>query len=194
MPLSLTDYAESLEKGKKSLEGYYDHYKNAWPRNIATEYAATAYIDFTDADNNKQKLELRGKLDKVEFNDGNNVTVIDYKTRQPLTRNDIEGKTKTSTGDYKRQLVFYKLLLSNQEKPISMTQGAIDFIEPDNNGKFKKEYFEITDEEVHELLEQVKKVAQEIYSLSFWDTECGEKDCEYCELRKALKEKVEKNS
>ena len=48
------------------------------------------------------------------------------------------------------------------------------------------EEFEITDGEVDELTVTIKRVTDEITSLSFWDTKCDDKDCEYCAYRKLL--------
>ncbi|MDQ3077042.1 MAG: ATP-dependent helicase, partial [bacterium] len=187
-PLEQSDYDESLEKGKVALGGYYDTYKNIWPRSLFTEFTvAGIQIPFEDENNEKHILKLRGQLDKIEVGEGSHVSVIDYKTRKPLSRNDIEGKTKTSKGDYKRQLVFYKLLLdSYDEEKYSMQTGAIDFIEPDEQGRYKKEVFEITQDEVRDLHTLVLHTAQEIYSMRFWDKTCEEKTCEYCRLRKQM--------
>jgi hypothetical protein len=61
---------------------------------------------------------------------------------------------------------------------------VIDFIEPDEKGKFKSENFEITDQEVEALTNQIKFVSEEIRQLAFWDRYCEDKDCEYCDLRR----------
>src|SRR5690606_29759418 len=119
----------------------------------------------------------------------NRVTVVDYKTGKPKTRNDVMGNTKTSNGDYYRQLVFYKLLLSRfADGQYRMDGGVIDFVEPDDKGKLHREAFEISDEEVETLIETIQDVIHEIITLSFWDTECDEKTCDYCDLVKGIKE------
>jgi hypothetical protein len=68
-----------------------------------------------------------------------------------------------------------------------MKGGELDFIEPDDNGKYKKDVFEITDAEVEDLIKLIKEKAVEIYSLNFFDKGCGDKDCDYCKLGKSLK-------
>jgi DNA helicase-2/ATP-dependent DNA helicase PcrA len=98
------------------------------------------------------------------------------------------GKTKNSDGNYFRQLVFYKVLLDRFENnKFNMQSGVIDFIEPDERGKQHREEFEITEEDTKALVEKIKQVAGEILSLSFWNNSCGDKDCEFCELRKMMK-------
>ena len=131
-------------------------------------------------------VTINGKLDKIEFlGDGNEVNVVDYKTGKPKSRNVIEGTTKNSDGNYKRQLVFYNLLLNKAGK-FNMVSGEIDFIEPDASGKLHKERFTIQPEEVTALEKKITEVADEIKNLKFWDTFCGETDCRYCDLRKSL--------
>jgi len=55
------------------------------------------------------------------------LNVIDYKTGRPKSRNEIEGNTKNSNGDYKRQLVFYNLLLNNFN-PVSSLISFLQFV------------------------------------------------------------------
>ena len=99
-------------------------------------------------------------------------------------RNEIEGKTKNSKGDYKRQLVFYKLLLDNYEKgKYKMISGEIDFTEPDDAGKYHKEKLPISEPDVLMLADDIRKIVKEISTFSFWDKKCDDKKCEYCELR-----------
>ena len=47
----------------------------------------------------------------------------------------------------------------------------------------KKEIFTMTDAEVKELEALIKKSADEIMSLSFWDVRCTEPECHWCGLR-----------
>ncbi len=156
---------------------------------------------------NDTVVELTGKLDKIEFLDDHHVAVVDYKTSKPKSRNVIEGKTKDSDGNYKRQLVFYKLLLdSRADSPFekggvprqsrgmgdfrnfSMKYGEIDFIEPNDAKKYKKERFEVSEKEVEELKEVIKQMAKEVVGLEFVEKGCGEKECEFCRLGKLLNE------
>lgn len=180
-PVQEKDYQEMLEKGKEVLASYCEEYQDKWSKNILSEFEIKG-IKLTD------KILINGKIDKIEILDkSNKVNVVDYKTGSPKTRNEIEGKTKNSTGDYKRQLLFYSLLLNYfSDKKFEMVSGEIDFIEPDKQGRHRKEKFEINIEETKELEEQVKEVAQEIIDLSFWDKLCDDDKCFYCNLRKKM--------
>lgn len=176
--LSPSDLSDSLKKGKEALKGYFETYNGTWVRSLLTEYSIRGvHIEVND-DKASFTLLLKGNLDKVEFLDDTVVNVVDYKT----------GKKKTdSKENYHRQLTFYKLLLQlDEKKKYTMRSGELDFVEPGSNGKYVKDKFEITDEEVENLVILIKEKASEIYNLDFFGKNCGDKDCEYCELGKVV--------
>ncbi|MBI2100388.1 MAG: ATP-dependent helicase [Candidatus Vogelbacteria bacterium] len=180
-PFSERDFVESLKKGERALAGYYQWYKNKWPDNIINEFSIHGIVLTSE-------IKLKGKIDKLEIaQDGREVRVVDYKTGKPKTRNDIMGLTKSSDGNYHRQLVFYKLLLDQGK--YNVVSGLIDFIEPDEKGRYHQEEFALTDDEVNNLKELVLETANNILNLKFFTTGCGKKDCEYCRLR-AMTRKV----
>lgn len=190
-PFSDIDFEESLEKGEKSLGGYYDFYKGKWRRSIINEFKiGGVFLPIEKTESGEDSILLKGKLDKLEIDEDGKVNVVDYKTSKPKSRNDIEGKTKSSKGDNMRQLVFYKLLLDNYEKgKYEMISGEIDFTEPDDAGRYHKEKFPISKDDVEELQNKIKGIAKEIVSFSFWDKKCDDKKCEYCELRRMITQK-----
>jgi DNA helicase-2/ATP-dependent DNA helicase PcrA len=174
-----------LEKGKSSLKSYHDFYKGSFKKGTVNEYKISG-VEFSVG---KEKIKLTGKLDKIEINPKNkSATVTDYKTKAPKSRNWMLGLTKDPKGiEYFRQLVFYKLLLDSlPHKKFNMEFGVIDFTEPDEQKRFKKEIFEISNSDVKSLRELIEKTADEILNLKFWNSGCGKKDCEFCALRKLL--------
>jgi hypothetical protein len=68
-----------------------------------------------------------------------------------------------------------------------MVSAEVDFLRPDTKGRYKKEQFVITDEEVAVLVEEIKRVADEILNLKFWQRRCGDTDCQFCRLRQMMK-------
>jgi DNA helicase II / ATP-dependent DNA helicase PcrA len=177
-------YEELLEKGRVGLSTYYETYNGTWLQTLRTEFNVRG-VDLQCAD---ATLTLTGKLDKVEFISEHRVSVVDYKTGKPKSRNAIMGQTQSENGDYFRQLVFYKVLLDRfDEGKYQMETGSIDFIEPEN-GACRREVFEITDADTTALLEVINTVASEIYNLSFWNRRCDNKDCEHCALRDVMPE------
>ncbi len=178
-PLKTEDRTAILAQGQKVLPEYYAAREKEWNWNALTELKVNAILD---------DIPLKGNLDKVELLTDGEVAVVDYKTKAPRSRAWIEGKTKDSTGDYKRQLTFYKLLLDlYPERKFRMVRGTIDFIEPNDSGKFKQEAFEITDAETAELTDIVRRVADDIRNLKFWEKRCEDRECEYCALRQMMK-------
>ena len=172
-----------LERGERALMGYHEKYAGTWKRDIETEKNVVDVL--LEFDFLPKPLSIVGKLDKIE-GAGSRV-VIDYKTGEPKSRGFIEGKTKNSDGEIKRQLVFYKLLVdSSFDLMGEMTEGVIDFIEPNKAGKHKKESFFISEEEVEDLKGLIAQMAEEVYRLSFWDKDCGDPKCKFCLMRKEL--------
>lgn len=186
-PITSPDYQQLRQKGLATLPSYYNFYKNSWNYNTVTEFKISG-IDFNIAKN--QSIRLTGKLDKIEILQPNKsgVMVVDYKTKAPESRNWILGKTKDPRGgDYFRQLVFYKLLLdSHPSKKYNMSAGVIDFTEPDNKGRFKKESFEITAAAVADLKELIRKSADSVINFKFHNQTCNDKKCPYCAFREFL--------
>ncbi len=183
--LNFKDTERFLERGERALGGYFDELKkNRQQRNV---------IEFKIETQLSPNLKITGKLDKIEILKTNSnglfeVNVVDYKTSKPKSRGEIEGLTKNSNGDIKRQLVFYNLLLNKYKdgKRYKMISGEIDFIEPDEKGRYKRELFSIDKIETNKLEELIKKTAKEILNLEFWDKGCEKKGCKFCALRKAM--------
>ncbi len=177
-PLTERDIAELKEKGGRSLTLWHEARKDSWPERVEAEQGAEAYVDLPDG----EMLLIRGALDRIDPMSGG-VRVIDYKTGKPKSRNDIQGNTKAGDGNYYRQLTFYKLLLARSEAPRTMQEGVIEFVEPDEKGRIHTEAFEVPDEEVVALLDLIRKTAEEITTLSFWNDPCDTADCTWCGIR-----------
>lgn len=171
------DLEASTEKGEKALGGYLKFYNYRWPNRIINELSVRGVL----LDN---KIKLNGKIDKLEISENGEVRVVDYKTGKPKTRNHIMGLTKSAgSGDYLRQLVFYKLLLDNfANQKYHVTSGLVDFIEPDDKNRYKQEEFSLGESDVAGLGEQIRAVYDAILSLKFLNNGCGEVDCEWCRL------------
>lgn len=179
LPLSMGDFEDSLKKGQASLGGYYDSRSHLWIPPMLTEVRVNAVPIGVGEDT----VLLKGVFDRIDVLGEGKARVIDYKTSKPKTRNEIEGKTKNSTGNEKRQLIFYQLLMDAYFKDkFSMSEGVIDFVEPDLQGRFKSESFVISSEEVKDLEKVIKDICSEIIEFNFFDKGCSKKECEYCKL------------
>ena len=168
--LTEKDRRELLKKGKKILKAYLDYYKDTIIKPLAVEkffgYGfSKVYLD---------DIPLTGKIDKIERLEGYPekgrlaVKVIDYKTdSKPKSRNYIEGKTEEGDLNYKRQLIFYKMLADlDRSFNYEVVESELDFIVADN-GKFSKASFTITPEEVGQLKETIRMVMGKLHHFEF---------------------------
>ncbi len=186
---SLSDaaFAEALMKGERALSSYYEQHQQEWSRRILNEYRVSALLP-TDIDG-LSHVRLRGDLDKITLGD-NEVIVHDYKTGKRKTRGE-GGRARdinnaATWGDYKRQLVFYKLLLDSQARPMVANAGRLEFVEPTDQGVCVVEEFLLTDTDTEALKNLIRKTSAEIWALGFVSRRCSDKECRYCTLREFL--------
>ena len=181
LPLTEREIKDGILRAKRAFPGWYRARRASWPTQSASEFSITVPFSVF-----RKTFPLHGRLDRIDFT-AEGVSVTDYKTGKPQSRGTLEGKTKDTRRGYKRQLVFYKLLLDRFDRGhLRMNEGVIDFVEPDEHGKYRREIFEILKEEVSSLEDEIKTTAKEIIDLSFWDKRCDDRDCKYCGLHRNL--------
>ena len=165
------------EKGSLIIRSYYQKRMKGWDTNRESELVIPNIYLETD-------ISINGKVDMIELKKNHEVTVYDFKTGKAKSRNELLGLTKKENKDYYRQLLFYKLLLTLYKKgQYKMTEGIIEFVETAQEGEIRNESFVIEDSEVKELIIKIREMKDSLLTLSFWDTRCDDKDCEYCHLR-----------
>jgi len=186
LPVTKEEYVRLLEKGLEALYPYLTHTKQSLP--VKTKEELSIRVVLPTGIPELPELPLTGKLDRLDIGeDGVAYRVVDYKTGKPKTRNVIEGKTASSDGGYKRQLVFYALLLSlYDDDRYKCNTGVLSFVEPDAKGVIHEEVFNITNEEVEELKEEIIEATKNIVSGEFLKSPCEEGDSDYCHLVQLL--------
>lgn len=179
--LSDKDRIELLKKGESILKQFYEKIIPTWPENIQSEMNIRG-VQLSE------EIILNGRLDMIEqLSKTGSIRVHDFKTGKIKSRAQIDGTKIESKYNYKRQLVFYKILLDRYKEGLfKMQEGVIDFIEPNEKGNFRSEIFNITEQDAIDLESVIKSVAGQIIHLTFWDTKCGDKNCEYCQLRQMV--------
>jgi DNA helicase-2/ATP-dependent DNA helicase PcrA len=179
LPVNTIEYTRLLEKGFEALMMYVPHMVSTLPKTTKEEFKLKVHLR-TDIPE-LPELILTGNLDRIDIgDDGYALRVVDYKTGKPKSRNVIEGNTKDSDGGYKRQLVFYALLLSLHDDERFLTrEGVLSFVESDGKGGIKEETFTITDAEIAELKETIILAAKEIISGEFINKPCTEDESDY---------------
>lgn len=178
--LTQKDHDLRLTEGHKILSAYYDFFQPNFNKPLYLEKSFRVNLD---------DISLSGKIDRIELADKNKRTikVIDYKTGKGKTMGQIEGKTKDSRGDLKRQLIFYKLLTQlDRELLIQKLQfetAELDFIStPSSKNKSGRTSLPISQEEVEDLKVLIKKTMASIRALKFPRT-TDTKSCANCDFR-----------
>lgn len=178
--LSPVDFERRLNHGREALANYFQHYQDQHPNIIMLERffgngASQAMLG---------DIKLTGRIDRIDLLDSTKkqVRVVDYKTGNPKTDNEICGQVglddfserelalpATIRGSYQRQLVFYKLLTQlDSQFPYEVTEGMFDFIEPkETGGTLIRRNFELTEAAVTDLKNLIKNVMAELRSLEF---------------------------
>jgi len=185
LPLSVEEYTRMHERGLETLVSYVPHLPRAPLQR--TEVKLSALLPTGDPD--FPEVLLTGTLDRLDFAaDGALVQVVDYKSGKPKTRGQIEGTTKDSNGNYKRQLVFYALLLALQsDERMHCRTMTISFLESPAQGGLREETFVIHDEEITVLREAVVAASLAIARGAFLTEPCDPEICNYCELVSKLR-------
>jgi DNA helicase-2/ATP-dependent DNA helicase PcrA len=186
-PLGDNEYKDALKRGREAIMGYFRAFSDTWSKGSQPEVSING-VSF-EFKKGGEPILLKGKLDRMDVSDnGRDVSVYDYKTSKPKSRNQILGDTKNASGNEYRQLVFYRLLVERYfEDRYKMKEGIISFVEADDKGRFHEERFEILDDHLMRLEETITNFAKDITEFSFWDKTCDEKDCEFCKLSRVIK-------
>jgi len=180
--LTTDELKERLLQGKRFLNKYFDlHQPDLKPALYIEKFFGTSSSPLV-LDN----IFLTGKIDRIDIIRSKNKTVkvIDYKTGKKKTRGQIEGATADQNGALKRQLIFYKLLVSlDPTFPHKVAQAELDFIQsPKETGKSGKEVFHITNKDVQELKTVIKKSYKKIKNYQFNRT-VDHAICHRCEFK-----------
>ncbi len=182
--LSITpqEYVRHHERALVALTNYLSHVEINLPHETKEEYKIQVSLKTGIAE--FPEILLTGQLDRLDFDaEGKLLRVVDYKSGKPKTRGYIEGTTKDSTGDYKRQLVFYALILSCMEDERFVTkEGVLSFVEADEKGKIHEESYSITDAEIEDLRQEIIRVTREITTGTFLSMPCNPEESDYCSL------------
>lgn len=132
------------------------------------------------------RIPIHGKLDAI-VDTGSEVLVYDYKTRQAMSLNAIKGLTKSvrgAPGAYFRQLVFYKLLLSDEPRwRGKRITPSLVFVSPDDKGRCPTVTLPITDTDMAKVKQEIQLIIDSVWSGAIAHAQCGNRDCPWCRLK-----------
>lgn len=180
-------YEEFSKKGKKNLTRYYQERVSEFTTNIETEKRLRG---LTFSLESGEEIRLTGIIDKIEYLGDGTVRVVDYKTGKAWSE-----KNKDEKESLRRQIVFYKLLLQQYEengKKFVMTEGVLDFVEPNKKGVFEQERITVTDADCETLKKEINDFAKSMLSGEFLqgDFQSYKYGQEYVELLEILQGEV----
>lgn len=169
---TLQEYERRLVYGKKCLNMYYAAHKDSWHTNILLEKNVMTGWD---------GIPINGKIDKIEFLENGNVQVVDYKTgshKNATEKMKRPDEKNPNGGDYWRQMVFYKILLEQDETQHWVMEGFVfDLLEPNDKDEMQKMQDRVSHEDEATVKGQIRTVYDKIMRHEF-GRGCG--DCEWC--------------
>jgi DNA helicase-2/ATP-dependent DNA helicase PcrA len=183
LPLSVTEYTRLHERGFSALLTYVQD-GLAQTLTVSTREEVNFEARLVTGLKDFPEVLLTGSLDRLDYDESGTLwRVVDYKSGKPKTRGYIEGTTKGATGDYKRQLTFYALLLSLQaDQRLHCREGLLSFVESDDKGVLHEESYIITNEEIEVLRLEIINMVQVLVNGTFIDIPCDPSVCDYCDL------------
>jgi len=171
--LSARDHRHFLKQGHDALAVYL---KEKMPEFDASHRIET---NFKDQGVVLGEARITGKIDKMIPVGDSEMRVVDFKTGKAA--HGWEGKTpeeKIKLYKYRRQLMFYKLLVENSRDfgKYVVNEGVLEFLEPDRSGKICELIAEIGKEETERTARLIEVVYKKIIALDLPDISDFPKD------------------
>lgn len=162
--LSTEDYEFCLNKAKDNLPNLIEAKKDDFLKNHEAEFS------FENKNIIIDQVPIKGSIDRIELLE-DRIILVDFKTSK-IVKSWKDYKQKDKLNQYKRQLVFYAILvqesgLFGNDKPVL---GRIDFMDPDAvDQKFYSLDLNITKEDITNLNRLIQIVYHKIQALDFPD-------------------------
>lgn len=161
------DFKRQLEQGYDALEVYMTKAKDRLDKNHEIE------TDFKTQNVMVGDVRITGKIDKIIPNEDDRLfEVYDFKTgNAQISWNGKDQHKKIQLYNYKRQLIFYKLLVegSRDYSKYKVNNGYLEFLNPTSNNELAILGYTITDENVERLKKLIIAVYKKIQNLDFPD-------------------------
>lgn len=164
--LSDDEINKYTSKGIDSLVKFFAENQNFFHSDQKTEE------NFSGFGCNINDALITGKIDLIDIDKANKqITVWDYKTGKQFD-NWEKGNDKIKAHKNLQQLMFYKLLVetSSQYRGYTVTDGIIQFIDPDKSGEINNISTNFKQLEIDNLSKLIKVVYDKIINLDLPDT------------------------
>jgi len=162
------DYEDYFQKGSENLKLYYINRANFFSiKDRLEEDFNTQGVILGKVENG---AKITGKIDKMIFNEQMQIEVVDFKTgKAHIKWTDSNLDTAVKLLNYRRQLVFYKLLVENSKdfNRYKVNSGSLEFLDvPFNDTRTTILNTEISDQETQELSKLIQVVYKKIIGLA----------------------------
>jgi DNA helicase-2/ATP-dependent DNA helicase PcrA len=171
--LSPRDFQFWLKRGRDALSAYLKERKGAF------EITHKSETDFSHQGAILGEARITGKIDKMIPRENGIMSVVYFKTGKTYDEWDKgTPEEKIKLYKYRRQLVFYKLLVENSRdySKYRVEEGALEFLEPDKKGKIHELVANITEEETARTKALIEAVYKKIINLDLPDISQYPKD------------------
>lgn len=159
---SKVEYYEYEQRGWEYLKPYYEHNVTRFEVPLENEFRVPAVSYEAE---NDVAINLTGVIDKVTRNEDGTITVWDYKTGKAYSDMD-----KSRRESLKRQATFYKLLLQHSfSGKYNFHNVVFDFIEPNKNGEYETQAFEILPEDIEQLKQEINTLINDVLNGTLLD-------------------------
>ncbi len=171
--LSERDLKGCLSRGEKALTTFY--------KEKQTEFRVDDRIemDFRHQGVVLGEAHINGKIDRIVTKGPNELIVRDLKTGHPVEEwESSDAYEKVKLHNYRRQLVFYKLLVEHSRDfggKYTVSEGVLDFVEP-LKGRIIELPLVIEQSEVDRLTALIQIVFKKVKNLEFPEVEKYSKD------------------
>ncbi len=158
-------YEVQLARGRRALQAYLE------ARGTAFRPTDVAEKNFRNENVFLDKVHMAGKIDKLEIDHANkSIVVVDYKTGNT---HDKWSNSDQRLHLYSLQLYCYKLLVENSRsyKGFRVTEGRLEFVEPDHSGRVHSLSLAFTDDQTQRTLKLLSSLWRHVYTLTFPSTD-----------------------
>jgi DNA helicase-2/ATP-dependent DNA helicase PcrA len=162
--LPAAELANLLERGRTTLR--------QWLRQQGKSLKTSDRYEFNFSNENSLlgDVKLGGIVDRLIIDErSKRITVMDYKIGRSYT--SWQGNI-LKLHNFRLQLIFYKFLIENSArfKNYTVSQGVIEFVEPDEKGKIQRLVLDYDETEMERVRQLISAVWRGVQSLELPDT------------------------
>lgn len=182
-----------LKRMTKDAENAVTNWVENYYHTLSEDHVSERSVQFRDIE--FKDLLMYGKLDLTERDERGGITITDFKTGKPKTKNEIEKVGEDGRlSDYMRQLAMYSYLVAGAEKGKNVDFSRLLFLEAKEGDKNTLYSVHIDQEKIDLLKRDIADYVKNLESGDWVDMKChfkswgsGKDECEYCKRAEVFK-------